>query len=153
MARPYSIARALRYARPMSTSFFEQLMAEHTEWDEDRRIDAARARADHALAVANEHALDATLAVQRLEQRLAAQAKQLKTLRAVIGVLTTMLKDSGAVDGEMLDIRLEAAIANSEEELERVVTVACQRCGAQVDRRRTVVTGAGTVCDRCHATP
>lgn len=135
----------------MSTSFFEQLMAEHAEWEEDRRIDAARARADHAVAVADAHALDATLGLQRLEQRLAAQARQLKTLRAVIGVLTTMLKDSGAVDGDMLDIRLEAAIANSEEEVERVVTVACQRCGAQVDRRRTVVTASGTVCDRCDA--
>ena len=136
----------------MSTSFFEQLMQEHTEWEEERRIDDARARADRALAVANEHALDASLAVQRLEQRLAGQARQLKALRAVVGVLTTMLKESGAVDGDMLDLRLEAAVANSEEEIERAVTVACQRCGAQVDRRRTVVTGAGTVCDRCHAT-
>ena len=131
----------------MSTSFFEQLMQEHREWEEERRIDDARARADRALAAANEHALDASLAVQRL----AGQARQLKALRAVVGVLTTMLKESGAVDGAMLDLRLEAAVANSEEEIERAVTVACQRCGAQVDRRRTVVTGAGTVCDRCHA--
>lgn len=136
----------------MSPSFFEQLMQEHDELEDERRLVDARARADHALAVANEHALDATLGLQRLEQRLAAQARQLKALRAVVGVLTTMLKERGALDGDMLDIRLEAAIANSEEEIERVVTVACQRCGAQVERRRTVVTGAGTVCDRCHAT-
>lgn len=137
----------------MSISFFEKLMQEESEWNDERRLIDAGARADRALAVANEHALDATLATERLEQRLAAQARQLKTLRAVVGVLTTMLKDSGALDGDMLDIRLEAAIANSEDEIERVVMVACARCRAQVERARTVVTAAGTVCDRCHATP
>ena len=133
-------------------SFFDSMMQELDGWDDDRRRADLRRRADHAVAVADQHALDAQLAIEALERRVAAQARQLRAMRAMLGVLTTMLRDSGAVDGAMLDLRLEAAIANSEDEVERVATVACARCGAQVDRRRTTITADGTVCDRCGVT-
>lgn len=91
-------------------------------------------------------------AIARLEGRVRSQDREIKLLRAALGVLAAMLRDNGLVNADMLDVRLEAAIANAEEEIEVAAnTVTCPSCRRQVDRRITVMTEAGIVCDRCHA--
>ncbi|MEO6777270.1 MAG: hypothetical protein ABI437_29745 [Kofleriaceae bacterium] len=91
-------------------------------------------------------------AIARLDRRATSQDREIKLLRAAVGVLAAMLRDNGIVDGDMLDIRLEAALTNAEEEIEVAAnTVTCPNCKRQVDRRITVMTESGIVCDRCHA--
>ena len=78
---------------------------------------------DPNLAVAEARAINAALErgeadkVALLQGQLSAQEREIKLLRAAVGVLAAMLRDNGIVDGEMLDLRLEAAMENAEEEI------------------------------------
>lgn len=135
----------------MSISFLNQLLDEHTDWTDYRRADHAQATADRALVEIESNALDAKLSIEALDRKLRTQAAQLKALRTVVGVLAEMLRDSGVVNGEVLDARLQAAVVNAEEVIEPVVTVTCGRCHRPVERRHTVITADGEICDRCHA--
>lgn len=133
-------------------SFFNLLTDSHTSVTEAVAISGAQGRADDAMELAQAQGDAFGNAIARLEGRVRAQDREIKLLRAALGVLAAMLRDNGVVDPEMLDVRLEAAITNAEEEIETAAnTVTCPRCNRQVDRRITVMTEAGVVCDRCHA--
>jgi hypothetical protein len=133
-------------------SFFSMLTDPNMSVTEGRAINAALDRGDAAMAVAQAQGDAFGGAISRLQGRVAAQDREIKLLRAAVGVLAAMLRDNGVVDGEMLDLRLEAAIANAEEEIEVATNmVTCPQCQRQVDRRITVMTEQGIVCDRCHA--
>lgn len=115
-------------------------------------IGAAQSRADSAMEVAQGQGDAFGSAIARLDRRATSQDREIKLLRAAVGVLAAMLRDNCIVDGDMLDIRLEAALTNAEEEIEVAAnTVTCPNCKRQVDRRITVMTESGIVCDRCHA--
>ena len=119
---------------------------------EGAAIGAAYDRADGAMEVAQAQGDAFGTAIARLERRVSAQDKEIKLLRAAVGVLAAMLRDNGVVDASMLDMRLEAAMANAEDEIEHAAnTVTCPSCKRQVDRRVTVMTELGILCDRCHA--
>jgi hypothetical protein len=133
-------------------SFFSMLADSNMSVAEGMAINAAGDRGDAAMAVAQAQGDAFGGAISRLQGRVAAQDREIKLLRAAVGVLAAMLRDNGVVDGEMLDLRLEAAIANAEEEIEVAANmITCPQCHRQVDRRITVMTEQGIVCDRCHA--
>ena len=133
-------------------SFFTMLADDTMSRGERDAINAAGDRADAAMEVASAQGEALGQAISALQRRVADQDQQIKLLRAAVGVLAAMLRDTGTVDGDLLDMRLEAAIANAEEELEEeATTTTCLHCGQQIDRRRTVVTEIGVLCDRCHA--
>jgi hypothetical protein len=133
-------------------SFFTLAQDSRTSLTEAAAIGAAHNRADAAMEVAQAQGDAFGSAIARLEQRTIAQAREIKLLQTAVGVLAAMLRDNSTLDGDMLDLRLEAAIANAEEEIEVAAsTVTCPSCRRQVDRRVTVMTEAGVVCDRCHA--
>lgn len=133
-------------------SFFNLFADSRTSLTEATAIRDAQGRADDAMEVAQAQGDAFGGAIARLEGRVRAQDREIKLLRAALGVLAAMLRDNGVVNPEMLDARLEAAIANAEEEIEVAAsTVTCPSCRRQVDRRITVMTEAGIVCDRCHA--
>ncbi|MBV8762184.1 MAG: hypothetical protein JO257_33140 [Deltaproteobacteria bacterium] len=119
---------------------------------EGNAINAALDRGNAAMEVASAQGDAFGGAITRLQGRVAAQDREIKLLRAAVGVLAAMLRDNGIVDGEMLDIRLEAAMENAEEEIDHAAnTITCPRCNRQVDRHVTVMTEQGVICDRCHA--
>ena len=78
---------------------------------------------DPNLAVAEARAINAALdrgeadKIALLQGQLSSQEREIKLLRAAIGVLAAMLRDNGVLDGDMLDLRLEAAMENAEEEI------------------------------------
>jgi hypothetical protein len=133
-------------------SFFSLLSDSRTSLGEALAIGQAENRADAAVEIAQVQGDAIGNAIARLDQRVRAQDRDIKLLRTALGALAAMLRDSGALDAEMLDLRLEAAIANAEEEIDTAAnTVTCPSCRRQVERRITVMTEAGIVCDRCHA--
>lgn len=133
-------------------SFFSLLTDSRTSLGEALAIGNAQNRADGGVEIAHAQSDAFGGAIARIEQRTRSQEREIKLLRTVVGVLAAMLRDSGAIDADMLDLRLEAAIANAEEEIDAAAnTVTCPSCRRQVDRRITVMTEAGIVCDRCHA--
>lgn len=130
-------------------SFFTMLADGNMSWIERNAINSVR---DDAMEVASAQADSFGQAIARLNQRIAAQDKQIKLLGAAVSVLAAMLRDNSVVDAVILDARLEAAVLNAEEEVAaEASTIACDRCGQAVHRARTVMTEHGTVCDRCHA--
>lgn len=132
----------------MGISFFSMLTDSKMSVREATAIGTALDRGTAALEATSAQ----SDAIGGMLGRLAAQDREIKLLRAAIGVLAAMLRDNGVVDGEMLDIRLEAAMENAEEEIDHAAnTVTCPQCNRQVDRRVTVMTEQGIVCDRCHA--
>lgn len=132
----------------MGISFFSMLTDPNMSVREGVAINTALDRGTAALEASSAQ----SDAISRMLGRLAAQDREIKLLRAAVGVLAAMLRDNGVVDGEMLDLRLEAAMENAEEEIDHAAnTITCPRCNRQVDRRITVMTEAGVVCDRCHA--
>jgi hypothetical protein len=133
-------------------SFFSTLFDPRMSFTEGRTSNEALARGNAAMEVAQAQGDAFGGAIASLRGHVAAQHREIKLLRAAVGVLAATLRDNGVVDGEMLDLRLEAAIANAEEEIEVATTmITCPRCRRQVDRRITVMTEQGVVCDRCHA--
>jgi Zn finger protein HypA/HybF involved in hydrogenase expression len=133
-------------------SFFSMLADSKMSFTEGGAINAALDRGDAAMQVAQAQGDAFGGAIAQLQGRVGAQEREIKLLRAAVGVLAAMLRDNGIVDGEILDLRLEAAIANAEEEIEVAAnTITCPQCHRQVDRRITVMTEQGVVCDRCHA--
>lgn len=133
-------------------SFFSLLTDSRTSLGEALAIGNAQNSADGAVEIAHAQSDAFGGAIARIEQRTRTQEREINVLRTVVGVLAAMLRDSGAIDADMLDLRLEAAIANAEEEIDVAAnTVTCPTCRRQVDRRITVMTEAGIVCDRCHA--
>jgi hypothetical protein len=133
-------------------SFFDLLADPDMSWAERSAINAASERADAAMEVATAQGDAFGHAITTLRTRVMAQDTELKLLRAAIGVLAATLRDNNVVDADLLDARLEAAIVNTKEEVERVAnTVTCLRCGRQIERRYTEMTADGVVCDRCHA--
>jgi Zn finger protein HypA/HybF involved in hydrogenase expression len=136
----------------MGISFFSMLTDPNMSIHEGNAINAALDRGNAAMEVAQAQGDAFGGAISRLQGKLAAQDREIKLLRAAVGVLAAMLRDNGVVDGEMLDIRLEAAMENAEEEIDHAAnTITCPRCQRQVDRRITVMTEQGVICDRCHA--
>jgi hypothetical protein len=136
----------------MGISFFSMLTDPNMSVREGTAINAALDRGNAAMEVAQAQGDAFGGAIARLQGRVAAQDREIKLLRAAVGVLAAMLRDNGVVDGDMLDLRLEAAMENAEEELEHAAnTMTCPRCSRQVDRRITVMTEQGVMCDRCHA--
>ncbi len=132
----------------MGISFFSMLTDPNMSVREGTAINTALDRGTAALEATSAQGD----AIGRMLGRLAAQDREIKLLRAAVGVLAAMLRDNGVVDGEMLDLRLEAAMENAEEEIDHAAnTVTCPRCNRQVDRRITVMTEQGVICDRCHA--
>lgn len=132
----------------MGISFFSMLTDPNMGVREGTAINTALDRGTAALEATSAQGD----AIGRMLGRLAAQDREIKLLRAAVGVLAAMLRDNGVVDGEMLDLRLEAAMENAEEEIDHAAnTVTCPRCNRQVDRRITVMTEQGVICDRCHA--
>ncbi len=132
----------------MGISFFSMLTDPNMSVREGTAINTALDRGTAALEASSAQ----SDAIGRMLGRLAAQDREIKLLRAAVGVLAAMLRDNGVVDGEMLDLRLEAAMENAEEEIDHAAnTITCPRCNRQVDRRITVMTEAGVICDRCHA--
>lgn len=132
----------------MGISFFSMLTDPNMSVREGVAINTALDRGTAALEASSAQ----SDAIGRMLGRLAAQDREIKLLRAAVGVLAAMLRDQGVVDGEMLDLRLEAAMENAEEEIDHAAnTITCPRCNRQVDRRVTVMTESGVVCDRCHA--
>lgn len=136
----------------MGISFFSMLTDSKMSIHEGNAINAALDRGNAAMEVASAQGDAFGGAISRLQGKVVAQDREIKLLRAAIGVLAAMLRDQGVVDGDMLDLRLEAAMENAEEEIDHAAnTITCPRCNRQVDRRITVMTEAGVVCDRCHA--
>ena len=123
--------------------FFQMLLDDDMSWGEMAAINSAH---DQAQAALDQGAMIGA-SVGMLQQRLAAQAKEIRTLKALVGVLAGVLRDTGVVDGDILDYRLEAALEEAAEEKVEVVT--CLQCGRQVPKNRTTITGAGLVCDAC----
>lgn len=135
-----------------AVSFFALLGDSRTSATEATAIGSAQSRADAAMEVAQAQGDAFGSAIARLERRVTSQDREIKLLRAAVGVLAAVLRDNGVIDGDMLDIRLEAALTNAEEEIAVAAnTVTCPSCKRQVDRRITVMTEGGIVCDRCHA--
>jgi hypothetical protein len=82
-----------------------------------------------------------------LQARVVAQGRELERLRTVVGVLAGMLRDSGAIDAHVFDLRLEAML---EEQAEATrATATCLRCSRTVPAMQTELTALGPVCDRC----
>jgi hypothetical protein len=110
-------------------------------------IHEAHDRADAALDQGN--MLGATIG--GLQQRVNAQAREIETLRALIGVLARVLRDTGVVDADVLDYRLEAALEEVAEQAAAPAQVTCLRCGKLFPQQQTTLTEMGTMCDRCAA--
>lgn len=128
-------------------SFFTMLASDMTFWEADA-INSAHDRAETALTAAG----NLGEAVSRIHRRLIEQDKQIKLLNAAVGVLAAVLRDNGALNGELLDARLEAAMLNAEEEIATTAnTFTCLKCGRQLPKAQSVMTEVGVVCDRCHA--
>jgi len=136
----------------MGISFFSMLTDSKMSIHEGNAINAALDRGNAAMEVASAQGDAFGGAISRLQGKVVAQDREIKLLRAAIGVLAAMLRDQGVVDGDMLDLRLEAAMENAEEEIDHAAnTITCPRCNREVDRRITVMTEQGVICDRCHA--
>jgi len=125
--------------------FFQMLYAYRTR----REAETAEQVADTALAAETRLALS----LDELTALVHRQQRELDTLRALVAVLAKVLHDTGVVDADLLDFRIEAALdevaAREHAEEEKAELLACLRCGARVPREQTVVTGDGFVCDRC----
>ena len=129
-------------------SFWDTLLDDDISWREAGAINSAHDRAH----VARAEVEGANLRIDRLEQLCARQRTELGQLRTALDTLMTMLAEQGGLDREIFGYRLEAAIDNARERAEQQVeAVACDGCGAQVARRSTTITAAGTLCARCAA--
>lgn len=83
-----------------------------------------------------------------MHQQLFKQQKAILDLTVTVNVLTKMLVESGAVDGDVMRARIDAGI---EEMGETSKQVQCISCKQQVPVSRTTITAAGLVCDECTA--
>ena len=128
--------------------FFQALVDGQMSWGEARAINATSDQAEAAL----EQGAMLGSAIGQMQGRLAAQQREIRTLKALVGVLAGVLRDTGVVDGDVLDYRLEAALEEAAEAATAPAMVTCPGCGREVPQSQTVVTAIGTVCDRCHAT-
>ena len=86
-------------------------------------------------------------ALGALQAKVVAQGRELAMLRSVVGVLAGMLRDSGAIDAHIFDLRLEAAFEELAEQSQATAT--CLRCSRTVPANQTELTALGPVCDRC----
>src|SRR6185312_6271024 len=100
----------------MGISFFSMLTDSKMSIHEGNAINAALDRGNAALEVASAQGDAFGGAISRLQGKVVAQDREIKLLRAAIGVLAAMLRDQGVVNNDMLDLRLEAAMENAEEE-------------------------------------
>jgi ADP-ribose pyrophosphatase YjhB (NUDIX family) len=125
--------------------FFQMLYAYKTR----REAETAEQVADTALAAETR----LSLSLDQLTTLVHRQQRELDTLRALVAVLAGVLRDTGVVEADLLDFRIEAALdqvaALEDAEDEKAELLACLRCGASVPREQTVVTGDGILCDRC----
>jgi hypothetical protein len=129
--------------------FFQALFDDQMSWGEAAAINQATGRADAAMEQGN--MLGSTIGA--LQGRVNAQAREIKTLRSLIGVLAGVLRDTGVVDADVLDYRLEAALEEAAEAAAAPAQVTCLRCGKQFPQQQTTLTEMGTMCDRCAAVP
>ena len=125
--------------------FLQMLYAYKTR----REAELAERIADAAIAEENVlvRQLDA------LTRQVRRQQEQIETLQALVGVLGGVLHDTGVVDADLLDFRIEAALdevaAHAQTDQAEARMLACLRCGSRVRPEQTVVTADGTVCDKC----
>ena len=127
--------------------FFETLLSDDISFRERSAINSAQDSADAAL---HQGEMLGT-SIGALQRTVLAQGRELHNLRAAIAVLVQTLADTGAVDAQVLDYRLEAALDEAEQESEAAPLVMCVGCSTQLAQDRTNVTELGLMCDRCFA--
>src|SRR3954467_5390709 len=134
-------------------SFFTGMIDNNMSWYERDAINSAHDRADAAMEVASAQSDAFGQAIASMQRTIMQQQNQLKVMSSMIGVLAAVLRDNGAVDPDILDARLEAAIENAQEEIRHEAdTVMCMKCSKLVPKAQSNVTELGVECDRCLAT-
>ncbi len=141
--------------------FWQLLLDDRVSYWEAQKINAAHDSAE----IAQAHAFDAQADLRVLARRVEAMSREVIMLRTALTVVTKTLKDTGVVDEQVLEARLEAAMeeafppqarpptpaersAQQARELaERRVT--CLTCRQSVLATTTSMTPDGPVCDRC----
>jgi hypothetical protein len=96
---------------------------------------------------------DTRLRLQAAERAIKQQERELETLRALVAVLATTLRDANVLDTQVLDARLEAALDDAELRDEEGAVddqkVACLSCKQRVLPSECTVTATGYLCTRC----
>ena len=135
----------------MAVGFFELMFDNDTRQRE--HITAAR---DQSVDLAND--------IHAVNTQVGALRKQVHDMSMVINVLVRILEEAGQLDLKVLRYRVEAEVENErraarsiphevtpEETPPPATPTVYSRCGTTVPTHQTVITAAGTVCDRCGA--
>lgn len=111
-----------------------------TTRSQDAAIDAVRAQ----LVETDSNTIDV---LTSHTQQIAGLKQEVARLNAALSVLTQHLIERNAVDSAQLAARFTQTMAASQAQANLVT---CARCRKQVDKRTTMVSTVGTVCDPCH---
>lgn len=127
--------------------FWQQLLDQNCSRQEAEAINSAYDSAERA----EQGVEDLTGKVGVLTKRVVALSREVALLRVAFTVLARTLKDTNVVDGELLDVRLEAALdeALPPPGAATPMTVVCVRCRRDVPASSTTMTEDGPMCDRC----
>ncbi len=132
--------------------FWQLLLDDKLSYWEAQRINDAHDAADAAYG----YAASAGNAAAQIGARVDAMSREIIMLRTALTVLTQTLRDTKAIDEQLLDARLEAALdeafpppAPAAAPIDPAkMQITCLRCRKQVLARSTFMTGDGPVCER-----
>lgn len=133
--------------------FWQLLLDDRVSYWEAQKINEASDSADRAGA----YAYAAQQSADQSHLRINQLSREVVMLRTALTVLTQTLKDSGVLNEEVLDARLENALEQAFPAPPpqpapvdpAQIRYTCIKCRQQVLASTTLMTGDGPTCERC----